>query len=185
MQVVALSALWLPILIAAAVVFLASCLVWMVLPHHRHDWSRLPDEDAVRSALEGVRPGLYTCPHAQPPDGWKAPEWQARAKEGPNAYMTVVPPGLPNMGKSMALWFVYCVVVSLFVAYVSGHALGPGAAYLKVFQIAGTVAFLAYAGAHASGSIWMGHPWGHTVKDMLDGLAYGLLTAGVFGWLWP
>jgi hypothetical protein len=34
-------------------------------------------------------------------------------------------------------------------------------------------------------SIWFGQPWSATVKDVLDGLIYGLLTAGVFGWLWP
>jgi hypothetical protein len=24
-----------------------------------------------------------------------------------------------------------------------------------------------------------------TVKNVVDGLVYGLLTGGVFGWLWP
>jgi hypothetical protein len=23
------------------------------------------------------------------------------------------------------------------------------------------------------------------IKEVIDGLVYGLLTAGVFGWLWP
>jgi len=24
-----------------------------------------------------------------------------------------------------------------------------------------------------------------TIKEMIDGLVYALLTAGTFGWLWP
>jgi hypothetical protein len=27
--------------------------------------------------------------------------------------------------------------------------------------------------------------WGTTIKEVIDGLVYGLLTAGTFGWLWP
>jgi hypothetical protein len=35
------------------------------------------------------------------------------------------------------------------------------------------------------GFIWFGHTWGRTLKDVADGVIYGLLTAGIFGWLWP
>ena len=56
---------------------------------------------------------------------------------------------------------------------------------IAVFQIVGTVATLAYAGAAAIGSIWFGYLWSKTVKDIFDGIVYGLLTAGIFGWLWP
>jgi hypothetical protein len=28
-------------------------------------------------------------------------------------------------------------------------------------------------------------PWSMTFKEVIDGLVYGLLTAGTFGWLWP
>jgi hypothetical protein len=61
----------------------------------------------------------------------------------------------------------------------------PGAEYLTVFRVAGTAAFLGFAGASASESIWKGQPWSITLKYLLDGLIYSLLTAGVFGWLWP
>jgi len=33
--------------------------------------------------------------------------------------------------------------------------------------------------------IWMGKPWSSVIKDLADALIYGLLSAGVFGWLWP
>jgi hypothetical protein len=89
------------------------------------------------------------------------------------------------MGKYLTLWFIFCLVISFFVAYVSGRALNTGAAYLAVFRIAGTVAFLGYAASQATDSIWKGQAWSTTIKHMFDGLVYGLLTAGVFGWLWP
>ncbi len=185
MEPVLLSSLWLPILIASVIVFVASFLAWMVLPHHRSDWSKLPNEDAFRAVAKGTPPGEYHFPHAASSEEWKSPEWTAKATEGPNGFLIVVPSGPPKMGKNLAQWFVYCLGVSFFVAYVTAHAVPKGAEYLKVFQIAGTVAFLAYSAAHVTGAIWMGHRWRRALKDVIDGLVYGLLTAGVFGWLWP
>ncbi len=185
MEMVGLASLWLPILLAAIVVFVASSIAWMVLPHHRTDFSRLPDEDAVRQALKEVAPGEYSFPHAAGSADWKSPEWLEKAKAGPNGLLTMIPAGPPQMNKSLVQWFVHCLLVSLFVAYVTGRALPAGSDYLAVFRIAGTVAFLAYSAAHVPGAIWMGHRWSRALKDVADGLVYGLLTAGVFGWLWP
>ncbi|MGH9579745.1 MAG: hypothetical protein ACRD2R_02020, partial [Terriglobales bacterium] len=70
-------------------------------------------------------------------------------------------------------------------AYLTGRTMAPGASYLAVFRVAGTAAFLGYSGATATDSIWKGQLWSVTLKHMFDGLVYGLLTAGVFGWLWP
>jgi hypothetical protein len=57
--------------------------------------------------------------------------------------------------------------------------------YLAVFRVAGTAAFLAYGLGHLSNGIWKGQTWPATIKEVMDGLVYGLLTAGTFGWLWP
>jgi hypothetical protein len=51
--------------------------------------------------------------------------------------------------------------------------------------LTGTVAFAGYALALPQHSIWYKRGWGFTLKTMFDGLVYALLTAGVFGWLWP
>ena len=63
---VTLDALWLPILVSTVLVFVASSLVWMVLPHHRSDVKGLADEAAVMEALghQALAPGLYNFPHA-------------------------------------------------------------------------------------------------------------------------
>jgi hypothetical protein len=76
-------------------------------------------------------------------------------------------------------------VISVFVAYLSSRTLAPGVPYLTVFRVAGTAALLGYAGALFWAPIWMGKPWATAWKEALDGLVYGLLTAGTFGWLWP
>jgi hypothetical protein len=62
---------------------------------------------------------------------------------------------------------------------------GPGAEYLSVFRFAGTTAFAAYTLALWQNSIWYKRKWSTTLKLTFDGLVYGLMTAGVFGWLWP
>ena len=51
---VALTALWLPILLSALAVYIASSLIWTVIQYHGSDWRKLPDEDAARSTLKGV-----------------------------------------------------------------------------------------------------------------------------------
>jgi hypothetical protein len=71
------------------------------------------------------------------------------------------------------------------VAYVAAHTLAQGVHYLQVFRVVGAMGFLAYGLESVPASLWMGKPWGSTFRDMLDGLIYGLLMAGVFGWLWP
>ena len=69
------------------------------------------------------------------------------------------------MGKQLLQWFVYCVVVGLFAAYVTGQALGPGAEYMQVFRLASTTAFMGYALAHAQDAIWMGQGWAATAPE--------------------
>jgi hypothetical protein len=54
-----------------------------------------------------------------------------------------------------------------------------------VFRVVGTAAFLAYGFGTMSNAIWKGQTWSFTIKEVVDGLVYALLTAGTFGWLWP
>ena len=46
-------------------------------------------------------------------------------------------------------------------------------------------AALPYALALPQHSIWWKRSWGATLRSMIDGLIYGCVTAGAFGWLWP
>lgn len=179
--------LWLPILLAAVLVFIASSVMHMLLPYHHSDFKRVPDEDRVAAALRpfNLPPGDYMMPRPENPKDRNSPEFLAKLKQGPVAMFTVYPSGPFTMGSSLAQWFAYCVVVGIFAAYVAGRALGPGAEYLEVFRFAGTTAFAGYALALVQGSIWLKRAWSTTLKSVFDGLIYALLTAGTFGWLWP
>ena len=54
--------LWLPILLSAVIVFIASSIIHMLLPWHRSDYPKVPNEDKVRDAgFDPARlpPGQY------------------------------------------------------------------------------------------------------------------------------
>jgi hypothetical protein len=184
---VSLGALWLPVLLSAVLVFVASSIIHMVLRYHSSDYTKLPNEDAVRAAIRAGNPApaQYVIPYCATPKEMQDADMQKKFVEGPVAVLNLKAPGAPGMSKSLIQWFVFTLVVSFFVAYVACHALPAGTEYLRVFQIVGAVGFLAYAAGNIPSAIWMGKPWAVALKETFDGLVYGLLTAGTFGWLWP
>lgn len=185
---VELTQLWLPILVSAAITFVASAILWMALPIHKHDYKNPGDKEGdilglVRSA--GLKPGVYYVPWCQGKQ--KDPAVMERMKTGPWAMLTVMPSG-PNMGKMLGMWFLHLLIVGVFVAYVSSHAgLGVRTAdnYLSIFRVAGASALLAHAGYALPMCIWHGQPWSQLPGRLFDGVVYALLTAGAFAWLWP
>jgi hypothetical protein len=179
-----LGALWLPIVLSAVIVFVASSIMHTVLTYHRSDCKKLPDEEKAREVLRALPSGLYSIPYCTH-QSMKTPEIQDKFKQGPVGLLTVFPTGLPVMPKFLGQWFGYCLIVSFFVAYLAYHTVQAGANYLMVFRVVGTAGFLAYSFAHISDGIWKSEPWSNVVKEIFDGLVYGLLTAGTFGWLWP
>lgn len=179
--------LWLPILLSAVIVFVASSIIHMALGYHRNDYKKFPDEDGVMEALRrfAIPPGDYLFPCGGSPKAMKDPAFREKWNKGPVGLMTVIPAGPPTMVRSLGLWFLYCIVVGIFAAYIAGRALQPGAPYLSVFRFAGCTAFIGYSLALWQFTIWYRRSWVTTLKSTIDGLIYGLLTAGVFGWLWP
>lgn len=188
MTPVPIPSLWIPILLGAVLVFVASSVIHMFLRYHSNDFGKLPDEDGALDALSalGIPPGDYAMPYAGGMEAMKSEEYKAKVAKGPVAFFTVLPSGsVFNMAPQLVQWFVYSAVVGVMAAYVAGRTLGPGAEYLEVFRLTGTVAFCCYALALPQRSIWFRLKWSTTLKSMFDGLVYGLLTAGAFGWLWP
>ena len=182
-----LSALWLPILLSSVIVFVASSIIHMVLPWHKTDYPKVPDEDRVRDALRpfAIPPGDYMVPRCENSKELRTPEFAEKMNQGPVIVMTVLPNGQWSMGRNLGLWFLYCAVVGVFAAYVAGRALPAGASYAHVFQFVGATTFIGYALALWQMSIWYRRAWSTTIKATIDGLIYALLTAGTFGWLWP
>lgn len=184
---VPIPSLWLPVLLSAVVVFLASWIVHAVLPHHRSDFKRVPDEEQFLEAMRklGIGPGDYLAPRPASMQDMKNPAFIERRKRGPVVIMTVIAGAAPSMGKELGLWFLFTILVGIFAAYITGHAVEAGAPYLRVMRFAGATAFFCYSIAQFSDSIWYKRSWATTFKNTIDGLLYGLLTGGVFGWLWP
>jgi hypothetical protein len=184
---VSMLSLLIPIGLSAVLVFIASSIVHMMTPLHKNDLTRLPNEDAVMDALRpfNIPPGDYGMPMPRKRADMGSPEFLAKYKAGPVAFLTVRPGGEMSMTGNLINWFIYCVVVSFFTAYVSSRAMGPGTDYLRVFQIAGCVSFMGYWLSLPQSSIWWSRSWGWTFRSAIDGLLYAGLTGGTFGWLWP
>jgi hypothetical protein len=183
---VSIPELWLPILLSAVAVFIVSSIIHMLLPYHRSDYKQLPDEEKVLAPIRsaGLARGLYNFPHCTPKQ-MKTPEVAERFKQGPVGMLIVMPNGTPAMGKFLGQWFVYCLVISIFVAYLTGRTLPPGVAHRSIFHLGAAAAFLAYGVGQLTNGIWRGQLWGMTAKDVIDGAIYALVTAEIFALLWP
>lgn len=179
--------LWLPILLSAVAVFVASSVIHMVFRYHFNDYRGVPDEGAFVEAMRklNIPAGTYMYPKPSTVAEMSTPAFKEKQKKGPGVILTTWPGREPNMGSNLAQWFVFTLVVGVFAAYVAGRALPAGAPYLSAFRFAGVTAFAAYGVGQLSESVWYQRPWSVTFKNAVDGLIYALLTGGVFGWLWP
>ena len=184
---ISLMALWLPIVLSAVAVFIVSSIIHMALKYHNSDFGPVPDEDGTMDAMRpfNIPPGDYVMPRAATMKEMSAPGFLEKQNKGPNVIMTVLPNGPCGMGMQMTLWFLFSLVVSVLAAYVARLTIPAGAEYLLVHRVTGAVAFCAYAMGSLPDSIWYKKSWSSTLKNMFDGLVFGLVTGGVFGWLWP
>lgn len=179
--------LWLPVVVSAVAVWLTSALLHMALKYHRADYKRLPDEEAVGAALraDAPAPGYYAIPYSVDPAEMKDPAVQERYRRGPVALIAVMRSGPPAMGKTLAQWLLFCLLVSFVTAYVARQTLTPATVGHVVMQITGAVAFVGYGFGAFPNSIWFGIPWSNALRALLDAAIYSLLTGAIFWWLWP
>lgn len=182
-----ITSLLLPIFLSSVFVFFASYIIHALFKYHANDFKQLPGEDQAMEALRklNIPPGDYAMPRAGSMAAHKDPTFLEKYKKGPLAFITVFKGEKPTMGKELLLWFIYCIVVGICAAYITGRVLEPGAAYLTVHRFAGATAFFCYSLALLQNSIWYKRSWSSTFKSMFDGLIYALITGGTFGWLWP
>lgn len=182
-----LSALWLPILVSAVAVFVASSIIHMTPLWHKTDYPRYASEERVLDALRplGLPPGDYFMPRPSSTAEMRSPAFQEKMKRGPAVLMTVMPPWSGSMAGQLGQWFVYCLVVNLLAAYVAWAAAGPGATFMQICRFAGTAAFMAYTLGLWQMSIWYRRAWSITLKSTLDGVIFAAVTCAVLGWLWP
>ncbi|MEZ5966193.1 MAG: hypothetical protein R3F56_20315 [Planctomycetota bacterium] len=177
--------LWLPVLLSAVAVFVVSSLIHMAVQLHKNDFKKLPDEDAILTALRQQRAGSgeYVFPCAQSMREMNSPEIVAKRQQGPVGSMVVMKSF--DMGRSLLQWFAFALLVSFLVAYLATIVLPRGIPFRTVFRFTSTAAFLGYAFTNVTNSIWKGVAWSTTCKFVFDGLLYALATGAVFAWCWP
>jgi len=184
---ISLLQLWLPIVLGTALAWIASGLIHMLLKYHNFDYQKLSNEDEIMAAVRNGSPanGTHSYPHCIDMNEMKNESMQQKFNDGPVGFLTVLPNGMPNMGKLMIQQISFFFAGCILIAYCAGLVLAPGADYMVVFRFVATVGFLAFGWAVIPFSIWYGQLWGVTGKYLLDGLIYGLVVAGTFAWLWP
>src|SRR6059058_6580472 len=104
----------------------------------------------------------------------RSPEFKEKMKQGPVAVITVMPNGPIAMNRSLAQWFVFLIVVGVFAAYIASRTLPAGTYYMRVFQIVGATAFIAYSLGLCGVPIWYRRSWSLTVKAWPAGLLSSL-----------
>lgn len=185
---VSLASLWLPVLLSAILVFFASFVAWVVLPHHRRDFRVLPDQDALLAQMRArdLTPGMYALPHTHDRKEVETEAFKEKVRAGPAGFLYLRDPARHlAMGIPLTQAFVHYLVLGVFVAYIGYVTLPAGTEYLTVFRVTGTAALLGHCGALIPRSVFFGFSWSTTWKEVADGIVYALLTAGVFAWLWP
>lgn len=182
-----LHALWIPILLSSVFVFIASSALHMVLPWHRNDFKRAPDQDKVLDALRpfSLPPGDYMIPRCTERAEMKTPGFAEKLRKGPILVATFLPNGPFRMGRSLTLWFLYLVAVSTLSAFGSLYSLKAGADCHRVFHLVGLLSFLAYSGALWQSVIWYRTSISTALKNSIDGLIYACVTAATLAWYWP
>src|SRR5438309_9965772 len=176
----ALTALWLPILVSAVAVFVVSSIIHMTPLWHKTDYPRYPNEDRVLDALRpiGIPPGDYLMPRPANPAEMRSPEFQEKMERGPAVLLSVMPLWRGSMAGNLSQWFGYCLVVSVFAAFIAGSALPPGLPpFTAVCRLAGTTAFLAYTLGLWRMSTWYRRAWPLRLNSTLDGLIFALVTS--------
>ena len=182
--------LWLPIVLSAVILFIASSVIWMFAPHHKTEWKEPPQVDALRTFLRqsGITAGAFVFPHmtaADRADKAKAAEKMKQAEEGPAGVLFLRAPGPMGMGRMMVQQFVFFLVVAALIALLDVHMMDRGTVYLAVFKRDAIIAFLTFGLGTAPESIWFARPWKSFWLQAIDAAIYAGLLAGTFGWLWP
>ena len=143
-----LGELWIPILVSAAAVWVASSILHLVIPIHNNDYAGLPEEDAVLDAMreQPLPPGEYAFPFSASMKELGEPEMIEKHKRGPVGFLTIQPNGPPGIGRNLALWFAYSIVISIFAAYITSFLTINSAR--EAFRLTGTVAVLSLSLIH-------------------------------------
>lgn len=183
MTEVALTSLWLPIILSTVALFFIGFISWMVLGLHKPDWNELPDEDAFMASVRdaNIQPGAYMFPYCGDAEQMKSEAFLEKQKQGPvGVLQTWQETG--GMGKQLGCQFAYLLATMFCLAYLATLGVPAGADFMQVFRFVGTAGILFFSVAIVPQSIWFrSRITGHIIDGVLLGLAAGL----IFALLWP
>jgi hypothetical protein len=180
--------LWLPILASAVAVFILSSIIHMALPFwHRSDYRPLPNEAAVLDALRplNIPPGEYMAPRPASNEDMRSESFREKMNRGPVFQINLLKPGPVSLGRPLALWFVYLLVVAFVVAHVTTIAVGSDTGTRRIFHTVALTAFMGYVMALWQAVIWFQRPVLTALKATIDGAVYAVVTGMIFVYLWP
>src|SRR4249919_3561512 len=138
--------IWLPVVVAAVAVFVASSLIHMVFKWHVSEYRPLANEDEVRAALRAgnAAPGSYVIPHCADMKKMRDEAMLQKFREGPVAFLTVVRSGTPHMGKALGAWFVLNLFIAWFAGVTAAAYVGPHGNGHYAGHLVGIITLLAY-----------------------------------------
>ncbi len=179
--------LWLAILVAATLCWIASALIHMLFKYHNADYTELENEAEVSATLKTTapKPALYSLPYCHDMQAMGDEAMQKKFADGPVAMIAIFPNGMPAMGKLLTQQILFFLIGALLIACLASLSLTAGADYMAVFKLVFLATFLSYGWAQVPYSIWMGQPWSNCIRYVIDALIYASVTAGSFAWLWP
>ena len=182
-----ISELWLVIVVAGLFCWVASALIHMLIKYHNADYKSLENEAEVSTVIRSLlpKPGLYTLPYCSDMKEMADEAMQEKFNIGPVAMISIMPNGMPQMGKLMLQQILFFIFGAFFIAYLASISIATGAEYMLVFRFVFVASFLTYGWAQVPYSIWMGQPWSNCLRYLIDAFIYAGVTAGVFAWLWP
>jgi hypothetical protein len=159
----------------------------MLIKYHNADYKALPNEDAVSSVLaeNSPIPALYTLPYCSDMKAMGEEPMQKKFNAGPVAMITVMPNGMPPMGKLLFQQILFFIFGSFLIGYLATISIAGNTDYMMVFRQIFIASFLTYGWAQIPYSIWMGQPWSNCARYLVDALIYAAVTAVTFSLLWP
>ncbi|QDU59129.1 hypothetical protein [Aeoliella mucimassa] len=175
--------LWLPIVLTGVATHIASTIAWTALKHHDPEWNKLPVEDDLLDFVDAkqVSPQQYLFPYCDDMKEMGTPEFKEKLRTRCTG-MLVLWKRPPHMGKAIASTLTYFLVVAILTGYVASIAFAPGASRIDVFRLVFTVGVLCHAFSPLPFVFWFPRKY---VLEMVDGVVYALVTAGIFAGLWP
>lgn len=108
-----------------------------------------------------------------------------RLTQDPVGFITIVPSDMSRMGKKFGQIFVFYLVMSVLVAYVTGTAFAARHPGMDVFRLSAMVAAMGHGTGVITAAVYFGTPWSNTWRHVLDAVLYGVATGAIFAALWP